>query len=442
MKKLLLTILVVSFVNIALAGKAPKYVFYFIGDGMGLNNICLAESYLAEREGKIQNNFLSFTQFPYLGVATTYCSTRYITDSAAAGTALASGTKTSVGTIGMDTDHSNDLFSVATDAKNKGMAVGIITSVSIDHATPASFFGHQPKRGMYHEISQDAIPTDFDLYGGSGLLKPIKNKVNVYDELAKSGYVRIEGKSELHKANDKSKKYIITERKGVSSQRFAYRIERKDKDLSLPTLLEQSVKYLEKRGGKKGFFVMAEGGMIDWANHNNDAATSVHEVLDFNEAVQVALEFYNKHPKETLIIITSDHETGGLSIGTNARGYNVNLSKIDYQKASLETIEAKLKKMDNWKDVEAYLKSTLSFGDKVQLTDGEIAKLKRTLKDKPKNLAYVAINILNKYIGTGWTTGSHTGSPVGVFAIGVGGENFRGYIDNTDIPNRLRNLIN
>ena len=149
-----------------------KYVFYFIGDGMGVNHVNGTEMYQASLDsGKIGREPLLFTQFPAAGMVYTFSASNPVTDSAAGGTALASGYKTYNGAIGMD-DEKNAILSVAHMAKDAGKKVGVTTSVSVDHATPAAFYAHQPKRNMYYEIANDLIVSDFDFYGGSGFLKP------------------------------------------------------------------------------------------------------------------------------------------------------------------------------------------------------------------------------------------------------------------------------
>ena len=152
-------------------GDRPKYVFFLIGDGMGSSQVTGTQFYLTERAGRIGLDSLSFTGFPVTNVVSTYSAFNAITCSAAAGTALATGMRTSNGTIGKDAIHSKDVYSIAVKAKERGMGVGIATSVSIDHATPASFYAHQPSRSMYYEIAMDAIKADFDLYAGSGFLQ-------------------------------------------------------------------------------------------------------------------------------------------------------------------------------------------------------------------------------------------------------------------------------
>lgn len=150
-----------------------KYVFYFIGDGMGVNQVNGTEMYLAERDSVIGVKGLNFASFPVRNYATTYSSYHGVTCSAAAGTALATGEKTKNGTIGMDKEQKEPLYSVAVRAKEAGRKVGIITSVGMNHATPAAFYGHQPRRTMYFELGKDAIKAGFDLYGGGGIIQSV-----------------------------------------------------------------------------------------------------------------------------------------------------------------------------------------------------------------------------------------------------------------------------
>ena len=176
-------------------------MFYFIGDGMGVNQVNGTEMYLAEKEGRIGLKPLNFTQFPVTNFATTYSKYNSVTCSAAAGTALATGTKTKNGTIGMDSLRRDPLYSVAVQAKKAGKKVGITTSVSVDHATPAAFYAHQPDRNMYYEIATDLPKTGFDLYAGGGFLQPTNKKDStaalIYDILRDSGNMLIRWKEEF-----------------------------------------------------------------------------------------------------------------------------------------------------------------------------------------------------------------------------------------------------
>ncbi len=293
MKKLIcLCLLLVSVVGAW--SQSPKYVFLFIGDGMGYEHL------------KLATEELSFANFPVKGELMTHSADKDITDSAAAGTALATGHKTSNGTIGMDSARKVDFSSIAIEAKRQGWAAGVVTTVSIDHATPAAFYAHVPSRNMYHEISGFVPTADLDFYGGAGF----KNIGRNFKKFKKAGYTILRGK-DAKMRGDKIV-YIQEKRKNVSQ--LPYAVDRKDDDMTLEDLVEGAIEFMLPKGK---FFLMAEGGMIDWAAHNNDAYRAAGEVDDLSEAVEEALDFYEKHPDETLIVITADHETGGLYFDEN-----------------------------------------------------------------------------------------------------------------------------
>lgn len=440
--------------------KKAKYVFYFIGDGMGVNQVNGTEMYLAEKEGRIGIKPLNFTQFPVTNFATTYSKYNSVTCSAAAGTALATGTKTRNGTIGMDSLHKEPLYSVAVKAKNAGRKVGITTSVSVDHATPAAFYAHQPSRKMYYEIATDLPKTGFDLYAGSGFLQA-KNKKDstaavIYDILKDSGYLVLRGVEEFKAKSGEAAKVVFIQAQGADKGSLPYAIDRKSGDLTLAQITENAIDFLS-RDNEKGFFLMVEGGKIDWACHNNDAATVFNEVVDMAEAIQKALDFYRNHPDETLIVITADHETGGIALGTGK--YALNLNVLQHQKVSVEQLTAKIKELRkekknkvSWEDIQALLAENLGFWSSVKLTEqqekelkeiykdsfkGRDAKLEKSLYASNEPLAGKAIRMLDKMALVGWTSGGHSAGVVPVFAIGAGAELFQGKLDNTDIPRKI-----
>lgn len=433
MKKILTILVVLLFLQTAHAVKPPKYIFLFIGDGMGHAHVALTQAALAAKDGKIGYSPLSFTQFPEVGYATTNAANRLTTCSAAAGTALATGNKTSINTIGMNTDRTQNLESVAVKAKQKGMKVGITSSVSIDHATPASFYAHCPNRNMSYEIAQWAAKTGFDLYASSGLLKPNQER-SIYEILKDSAYNVVYGSGVSLNGN----KVFWQQELSANQDALPLAIDSKKGDLTLSEITEKSINFLNN---KQGFFLMVEGGQIDWAAHANDAASIVHETKDFSDAIARAVEFYNQHPKETLIIVTADHETGGLTLGLNSRGYDTNLEKLFSQKMSKGKLESALKATINWDEAKATLRSALGFWDNIELTAKEELELLVAYERKAENAAPVAINILHTKAGVGFTTGSHTPIYVPVYAIGVGSEQFSGAIDNTDIPNKIKQMI-
>lgn len=237
--------------------KKAKYVFYFIGDGMGVNQVNGTEMYLAEKEGRIGIKPLHFTQFPVVNFATTYSKYNSVTCSAAAGTALASGTKTKNGTIGMDSLHQAPLYSVATKAKEAGKKVGITTSVSVDHATPAVFYAHRPDRGMSYEIGTDLPKAGFDFYAGAGFVQPNNKKdstaINLYELFDKEGYTVIRGMEEYKAKAGDAGKLIFIQQEGSDNFSLPYAIDRSGNDLTLAQITENAIEFLT-RNNDNGFF--------------------------------------------------------------------------------------------------------------------------------------------------------------------------------------------
>lgn len=440
--------------------KKAKYVFYFIGDGMGVNQVNGTEMYLAELDGHIGVKPLNFTQFPVVNFATTYSRYNSVTCSAAAGTALATGQKTKNGTIGMDSLQTTPVYSVAVQAKNAGKKVGITTSVSLDHATPAAFYAHQPDRNMYYEIGADLAKTGFDFYAGSGFRQP-KSKndstaAEIYTILQDSNYVLIKGVEEFRNKAGQSNKVVFIQEDGCDNESLPYAIDRKENDLTLAQITENAISFLSK-DSDNGFFLMVEGGKIDWACHSNDATTVFNEVVDMADAIQVALDFYQKHPDETLIVITADHETGGIVLGTGK--YELNLQALQNQKLSKEKLTDKIKTLRkeknnkvSWEDIQALLSENMGFWVNVQLDEkqekalkevyqksfghGDI-KLEENLYSVNEPLAEEAVKILDSIAMVGWTSGGHSAGVVPVYAIGAGSNLFSGKLDNTDIPKKI-----
>lgn len=464
MKKLSLLL---SFLLLVLSGYAQqaKYVFYFIGDGMGVNQIQGTELYRGELEGKIGITPIWFTQFPYATTATTFSATNGVTDSAAAGTALATGNKTQNGTIGMKQDLQTEVSSVAVWAKNKGCRVGVTTSVSVDHATPAAFYAHDPSRGSYYKIGTDLYKAGFDFYAGSDFIDPNNkdnkdgNSENLYTMAEKNGYTIARGyKDYLKKCKKADKMILFQSEKASEKDRTAipYAIDRTKDDLTLADITRSAINFLSK-DLSKGFFLMVEGGKIDWACHSNDAATAFHEVADMDEAVKVAYEFYSQHPDETLIVVTADHETGGFVLGTGA--YKLNLQVLKNQKVSesgftriLNELRKKYNNNVSWEKVQQALKENFGFWDKVKLNEkqeerllakyndtfkGKEAKLEKSEYAQDEPLAAEAKRIIDEIALVGWTSGGHSAGYVPVFAIGAGADLFQGRIDNTEIPIKI-----
>ncbi|MDE6482813.1 MAG: alkaline phosphatase [Rikenellaceae bacterium] len=447
MRRLLLTLSACIAGSMSWAA-GPKYVFYFIGDGMGIPLINAAQYYSARTSSDYTgatlygygNHKLTMSALPISGIASTDCADSHITDSAAAGTALASGSKTNTGMIGMAPD-GDKLYSIAHTAKEAGKAVGIITTVSIDHATPASFYAHRPNRGLYHEIALDGIEAGFDLYGGSGFLKPVKDSVDIYNLYDKAGYVRMRGRDGLKKMKNAKSPVLLTEREEAPSNLLAMAIDRSDDDMTLAEMVSASIDYLSNRGGEEGFFLMAEGGQIDMVCHSNDPKAAIEETLDFDKAIAVAYDFYKRHPHETLIIVTADHETGGFALGNYANGYTLPIDRLRDVKGSASMLTKLVRESDmSWSDARTALEEMWRLGDDIKVSDDEWAELEKIYAESKSRAIYEASMLVSKAAGLGWTTGSHTAAPVAIFAVGHGLEPLAGMHDNTDIANLLRKL--
>lgn len=446
----------------AMAGGKAKYVFYFIGDGMGVNQVNGTETYLAATEGRIGTTPLCFAQFPVAGLVTTFSASNGITDSAAGGTALATGHKTANGAVGMEADRKTPAESVAAAAKADGKAVGIATSVSVDHATPASFYAHVKDRGMYHQIGKDLIAAGFDFYAGSDFLQPENKELSgdqtLYDQCEKAGYTIARGYEDYQaKAGSASKMLLLQTEAASRKDRTAlpYAIDRKDGDMTLQDITRAAIDFLSKKDAD-GFFLMVEGGKVDWACHSNDAATMFREVIDTDEAVKVAYEFYKQHPDETLIVITADHETGGIVLGTGAMELHFDVLKNQRQSAEAfsRMIAAQHQSEGEgftWEFVRQQLQEGFGFWSQIELDERETAQLKKAYEDfcegvaKDNRTLYASENVIAgtarqlmaRKAMVSWESDEHSNGYVPVFAIGAGAEKFTGRIDNTEIPKKI-----
>lgn len=415
--------------------KGPKYIFYFIGDGMGPSHVLGTELYLGELQGVIgRPQKLCFTQFPESAFVTTYSATNGVTDSAASGTALSTGHKTYNAAIGVGRD-TVEVYSVATDLADKGMAIGVATTVPINHATPSAFYAHNMSRHNYDEIAPWMLEAGYDFYAGGDVKGHDETRKNVYDKAKEQGYAIARGYNDyLAKAEGSEK--IMLYQKDVATE-LPYAINRTERDLTLAQITAAGIDFLEEKS-KKGFFMMIEGGKIDYAAHNDDGATVFQEVLDFDAAVAVAYEFYKKHKDETLIIVTADHETGGLVLGYRG-DYTLNLKALSSQKVSVERMIEILQaeKETTWERLEQLVKENIGVGIRNKKANGERVTVDY---DLAREIAYNAVYDLNRSAALSWASGNHSGTFVPLFAIGKGADMFNGVIDNTDIPKIIRQL--
>ena len=275
--------------------KKPKNVIVMIGDGMGVAQVFAAIT--------ANGGHLFLENFKHVGFAKTASSDNYITDSAAGGTALSTGQKTYNGAIGVNTD-TVAIKTILEMAEEKGLATGLVSTSAITHATPASYIAHQGSRGSYEDIAADFMKTDIDVFIGGGYkhFAERKDKHDLTLELQKKGYQVLRNMDEI--ARVKTGKLA-----GLTADEHNEVYPKRKMDLPLST--ETALNILDQN--KKGFFIMIEGSQIDWGGHANNTIYIVNETLDFDRSIGKALEFAAKD-RETLIIVTADHETGGMAI--------------------------------------------------------------------------------------------------------------------------------
>ena len=473
------------------AATKAKYVFLMIGDGMALPQRNAAEIFLAAEKDATKPGIirLAMNELPAQGMCTTYSTNSLITDSAAAATAFACGEKTKSGVIAMDPKGERKLPIITQLAKASGRKIGIVSSVSIDHATPAAFYAHAAGRSVYYGIALQLAESGFDFFAGGGLKKPKGDKgdqPDAFEAIAKAGYSITRTRDDFLKLNAASGKVMAVNPVLDRDKALSYEIDRKDGEI---TLAEFTAKGIELLDNPNGFFMMVEGGKIDWACHANDAATVICDIFAFNDAVKEAIAFAEKHPDETLIVVVGDHETGGMSIGFAGTQYETFFEKIAHQKESYESFDKKIAAFRKGEEKtfekmapmieesfglrtataeeRAALEEKAKAGDdaarialSMTLTDLELGELrhafeesmlekKERAKDEATYLLYggyeplsVKItHILNRKAGIGWTTYAHTGIPVPIFAKGLGSELFAGYYDNTDVAWKIMSVL-
>ena len=432
-------------------GSTPKYVFLFIGDGMSYPQFQAASDYLG-----------AMADEDYMGALPSL--------------SYDDRTSTLDGPVElnfMDFEVAGSTsYETITEKVHEqlGWKVGIISSVNLNHATPAAFYAHQASRNDYYEIGLELVESDFEYFAGGGLKKPTGNEgdqESSYDLATAVGYKVTYTQDEANAVTAADGKVVLIDEHLEDSDAMKYEIDREDSEWALADYVTKGIEVLDN---EEGFFMMCEGGKIDWACHANDATSTVLDTLAFADAVQVAIDFAKEHPEETLILVTGDHETGGLTIGFAGTDYDTYLTNLSNQNISFQQFDdeyiAAYKENgtsfeDAMLDVEKLfgLKMTGEEDDKLVLTEYEIERLKTAYEvavseeeveyDQEQYVLYGTYNpfsvtithILNNKSGIDFTSYSHTGLPVGVFADGVGAEEFSGYYDNTDIYNKVAALI-
>lgn len=464
----------------------PKYVFVFVGDGMSYPQIQSAAYYAGKDAAGIVDvvknsenagdspamKNLSFYDFPVAGSASTYDATSFAPDSASTATSIFTGYKTHSSSINVDITKKIKYRTIAEQLRDqKKWKIGVVSTVNLNHATPAATYAHQASRKSNYAIGQELVDSNFDYFAGGALMEPQdkkNDKTSIY-ELAKSaGYKVCFTQNDANSLQNGDKAIVVAETL-ADGDAMSYDNDRKNNEWALRDYVRKGIEVLDN---KKGFFMMVEGGKVDWACHANDARSSIADTLALSAAVEEAIEFYNKHPKETLIIVTADHETGGLTIGYAGTDYNLFFRTLDNQKISYAKFDSDY--VSNYKKNGTSLEEVMTdveqlFGLKLPesegsnkngglvLTDYEYSRIKTAYEKTIKNdksrtqmeydlygtyepLTITITHILNAKSGLGWTSNSHTGLPVPVFALGAGQDEFKGFYDNTEIYNKMAKL--
>ena len=442
---------------------SPKYVFMFIGDGMSSPQTNAAQVYNGNNvSGAIELEKLTFTQFPVVGLQYTQDSTSFCPDSASTATSLSSGFKTHSGVIGMGVDKVTAGETIAEKVKQQlGWKVGIISSVTLNHATPAAYYAHIASRNDYYEIGEQMAASGFDYFAGGSLLE--NDGDALYEVLEDAGYTVTSDRDTILSLNADSGKVYAVSPELQDDGAMKYALDMDEDDITLAEFVRKGIDVLYN---EKGFFLMCEGGKIDWAGHANDAVANISDTIALDEAVEVALEFAFLHPDETLIIVTGDHETGGMTIGYAATGYDTAFDIMKNQKMSFVAFDeyvAKEKAAGTF-DFDRLMEMVEDeFGLTAPGTDNDVpalvmneyeyARLQKAYEDDrtgntdgyEESLLYGGYNpisitlthIINNKAGIGWTSYAHTGLPVPVYAFGEGAEVFGGAYDNTEVAKKL-----
>lgn len=488
--------------------QTPKYVFLFIGDGMSYPQIQLTNYFVSANnnasgtpetvtvDGEDQTvlasqNNLTMMNFPVSGSAQTYDSTSFAPDSASTATSIATGNKTWSGSINVSTDFTQEYETIAEKLKaQKDYKIGIISSVNLNHATPAAFYAHQASRNSYYEIGLELIESEFDYFAGGALLSPTgseEDQTDLYQLAEEAGYKVVTTQADAEALTPEDGKAIVIEEHLADSDALPYDMDLEEGQWALADYVEKGIEMLDN---DNGFFMMVEGGKIDWACHANDAAATISDTIALDNAVAKAVEFYNEHPDETLILVTGDHETGGLTIGYAGTDYdtfltNFNNQKISYAKFDSDYVTGYKENNTDFETVMADV--TELFGLAAPATEGaESTQQKDSADMHPESdntgtlemtqyeydllkeaydttmsrtgeeeefaqdeyikygsyepLTVTITHILNNKSGINFGSYAHTGLPVEVFAMGAGQDNFVGYYDNTDIYDKMAAL--
>ncbi|GAE36737.1 alkaline phosphatase [Halalkalibacter akibai] len=395
--------------------KQVENVIFMIPDGFSSS---YATNYRHFKEG----DFILDSML--VGMMKTHSESSWVTDSAAAATAMATGKKTANGMIGVNSD-GVELQTILEAAKASGKSTGLIATKSITDATPAAFGAHVDSRQDERRIAEQLIgKVDVLLGGGKKHFLPTASdlsKRHLIEEAKQAGYTFVSDRDQLLRLNGREKRILGL----FADNMLAADIDRHlTSEPSLAEMAEKAIEHLSKN--QKGFFLMIEGSKIDRAGHAHDSAWAMNDIAAFEQAVLSAQKFAQKNGN-TLVVVAGDHDTGGMSVG----GYNQYKAQPDILrevKASATNIAEKIN------HDRANTKEIIKHYTGLDLTETQAARLNKANK---KDLAVIVNEIINKHAFIDWVTVEHTGVDVPVYAFGPHSELFIGHQDNTDLPKKM-----
>ena len=408
----------------------PRNVIYFVTDGFGPASVTFARDYVWKTTGRAALAF----DADLVGTVRTWATDSRVTDSAAGGTALATGHKTYNGAIAVDTT-GRALATVLEGAKAKGMATGVVVTSRITHATPACFTAHVGSRAMEDEIALQQVRLAPDVFVGGGrrhFLPPDaaggrrRDGKHLLDTLRAKGFTVATTRAEYDAATRRPFAALLAD------DHLAYEIDRDStREPSLAEMTAKALRLLD--GAPNGFFLMVEASRIDHAGHANDAPAHLQDILAYERAYRVAAD-YARRNGATLVVATSDHETGGLTLGRNVNGTGVYAwrpERLTPQRASFDVLLPALAAAYRTDTTGAGVFSVLTqrYG-LADLTPAERDEVKRALRTQPGRLGPFLAELTGRRSVIGWTTGGHTAVDVNLYALGPGAERFRGNMPN------------
>lgn len=416
------------FSSSAFSSDGPKNIIYMIGDGMG-PAFTTAYRYYHDNPDTKEIETTIFDSI-LVGMAKTYPDDdTVVTDSAASATALSSGIKSYNGAVAVDVEK-KPVKTMLEMAKEQGMVTGLVATSQINHATPASFAAHNESRRNYDEIADDYIDNKVsdqlpvDLLLGGGVRYFEREDRNLVEEFQLQGYQYVSDFDALPSLQTLPAIGLFADKA------FPFALDENPNRLEVMT--NKALSLLQRQD--VGFFVMIEGSQIDWCGHANDIACAMAEMDDFAKSIALAKAYVDAHP-DTLLVVTADHSTGGLTIGANGK-YKWNTDVIKGVRQTAWPLAMSLAKAN---DMQKTWRESVDWA----LTEEQIQQLVTAKKsEEPAVALYRQVKaIINQQSYTGWTTKGHTAVDVQVFSYGKGADVFVGSQNNTDIAKKLIGFI-